>query len=152
MLTHSQARSIAEAVWGTGGTHSTRTNRNGAFYFSCSSHGGFVIDARCLAHDEYARIRRYVDPEQAEDYGKAVNHPYRRRSFKVTHAQLCNREDFEFFLLEEDCDWCLAPLMADIRTLDGRMTNEDAQRTFDQWIAPRALTATFSTRTADLSA
>ncbi|MER8983945.1 hypothetical protein [Mesorhizobium sp. M0843] len=134
MLTHSQARSIAEALWGTGGTNSSRTNRAGAFYFSCSGHGGFVIDARALTHEEYLKFRLHKDPEQAQDYGKAIMHEYRRRSFKVTPTQLANMQDFEFFVLEEDCDWCIAPLMAGIRTLDGYMTDEAAQNTFDRWI------------------
>ncbi|RUU78233.1 hypothetical protein [Mesorhizobium sp. M7A.F.Ca.MR.362.00.0.0] len=138
MLIHSQARSIAEALWGTGGTHSARTNRAGAFYFSCSGHGGFVIDARCLAHDEYARLCKHAEPEQAQDYGKAIMHSYRKRSFKVTPTQLANMQDFEFFLLEEDCAWCLAPLMAGIHTLDGYTTCEVAQKTFDQWIKKEA--------------
>ncbi|RWI47559.1 MAG: hypothetical protein EOR34_10440 [Mesorhizobium sp.] len=146
MLTHSQARSIAEAVWGAGGTHSERTNRKGAFYFSCSGHGGFVIDARCLTKEEYERLIPHVKPEPAQDYGKAINHAYRQRGFKVTHYQVAMKEDFEFFLLEEDCDWCLAPLMAGI-TLGPNMTN-DAQRTFDRWFK----TATSSTLTGAPSA
>lgn len=42
-LTHSLARSIAEARWGRGGTQSYPVNRR-HYYFACSGHGGFVIE------------------------------------------------------------------------------------------------------------
>lgn len=133
MMTHSMARSIAEAAWGRGGTHSYRTNRYGAFYFSCSGHGGFVIDARALSDEQYIKISKYVPPQQATQYGGAVMHPYRTRSLRTVHPP----KPFKFFMLEEDCDWCLAPLFANINLVERPFSMELAQRTFDQWIAKR---------------
>jgi len=52
LLTREQATGLAESLWGTGGTASDRTNRDGAFCFSCSAHGGFVIDDRALTGRE----------------------------------------------------------------------------------------------------
>jgi hypothetical protein len=139
MLTHSQARSIAEAVWGRGETHSYRTTRPGAFYFSCSGHGGFVIDVACLTDEELVAISPYVNLEEAElfKWGRKslFSHPYRRRGGRYSIA--ATRHVIKFILLEEDCDWCLAYLFTGIRHRDKPAKGEDAQRTFDQWITPR---------------
>lgn len=134
MLTHSQARSIAEARWGRGGTHSYRTNRRGAFYFSCSSHGGFVIDARALQDEEFICIYRYVEPEWATQYGTKIMHPYRTRTLRTYHPP----KPFRFFLLEEDCDWCLAPHFAGINLIQRPFDPDHVKRTFDQWLVPRS--------------
>ena len=139
MLTHSQAKSIAEARWGRGGTNSYRTTRRGAFYFSCSCHGGFVIDARTLTPEERVAIERYVSPDKARIYSwdghQVLMHPYRNSGAKV--ALDATVEDFDFFLLEEDCDWCLAYLFTTIKHRVKPAKSEDAQRTFDQWIKGR---------------
>lgn len=139
MLNHTQARSIAEARWGRGGTCSERVNRTGAYYFNCSGHGGFVIDARSLTDEELVAISPYVELEDATLYKwgrkRKLMHPYRRHSFKVSAC--AELEAFKFFLLEEDCDWCLAYLFTGIRHKNKPATLEGAQRTFDQWIAPR---------------
>jgi hypothetical protein len=140
MLNHTQARSIAEARWGRGGTHSYGVNRPGAFYFSCSGHGGFVIDARSLTDEELIAISPYIELEDATLYKwgreRKLMHPYRTHSFKVSAC--AELEHFKFFLLEEDYDWCLAYLFTGIRHKEKPSTTEAAaQRTFDQWIAPR---------------
>ncbi|MES0188971.1 hypothetical protein NKK48_30370 [Mesorhizobium sp. C386A] len=102
----------------------------GAFYFSCSGHGGFVIDARALTHEEYLKFRLHKDPSRPGlRQGRHARIPAPLVQGHPT--QLANMQDFEFFVLEEDCDWCIAPLMAGIRTLDGYMTDEAAQNTFD---------------------
>ncbi len=138
MMTHTQARTIAEAAWGRGGTTSYRTNRFGAFYFSCSSHGGFVIDARALSDDQYIAISKYVRPEQATAYGGSLMHPFRRYRLRTAHPP----KPFKFFMLEEDCDWCLAPLFAGINLIHNPFSDDQAQRTFDRWISSRQLAST----------
>lgn len=139
MLNHSQARSIAECLWGRGGTHSEPINRPGAFYFSCSGHGGFVIDTACLTDEELEAIKPYVSIEQATEYTwgnrSVFMHPYRRRSSKVSVMAI--QKTVLFFVLEEDCDWCLAYLFTGIRHKNKPAKGEDAQRTFNQWIKPR---------------
>ena len=67
MITHSQARSMAEANWGRGGTKSRRTNRTGAFYFSCSSHGGYIIDGRAMSEEARKAISAYREPETTSE-------------------------------------------------------------------------------------
>ncbi|KQS84296.1 hypothetical protein [Rhizobium sp. Leaf383] len=139
MLTHNQARVIAEAVWGRGGTHSEPVNRPGAFYFSCSGHGGFVIDQRALKDEELLAISPHVNFEDARIYSwgkrKTLMHPYRTTGARV--SAMAREEDFKFFLLEEDCDWCLAYIFTGIRHRYKPAKEEAAQQTFDQWIKPR---------------
>ncbi|WP_454287224.1 hypothetical protein [Rhizobium arsenicireducens] len=139
MLNHSQARSIAEARWGRGGTNSEPTTRRGAFYFSCSGHGGFVIDARALTPEERAAIEPYVSFDTAKSYTwgrhQVLMHPYRTTGAKVALDAVT--EQFDFLLLEEDCDWCLAYVFTGIRHRNKPAKGEYAQRTFDQWIKPR---------------
>jgi len=57
------ARRIAEAMWGTGGTNATKTNRRGAYYYSCSAHGGYVVSGDCLTEEEKAKLHEYITPE-----------------------------------------------------------------------------------------
>lgn len=139
MLTHSEAKTIAEAAWGRGGTHSEPTTRQGAFCFSCSGHGGFVIDQRALTDEELLAISPYVSFEDATLYtwGKrrTLMQPYRTKGARV--SAMSREETFKFFLLEEDCDWCLAYLFTGIRHKKKPADLEAAQRTFDQWIRPR---------------
>lgn len=110
MMNHSQARSIAEGLWGRGGTNSEPTNRNGAFYFSCSGHGGFVIDVNCLTDDELIKISDHVEIETATQYRfgrkRTFMHPYREKGAKV--SLMATVDTIRFIVLEEDCAWCLA--------------------------------------------
>lgn len=139
MLTYTQARSIAEARWGRGGTHPHRTTRSGAFYFSCSGHGGFVIDISTLTDAELVAISPYVDIEEAElfKWGRKslFSHPYRRRGGR--YSICASRTVIKFILLEEDCDWCLAYLFTGIRFAKQKDLMVEAQRVFDAWIKPR---------------
>jgi hypothetical protein len=139
-LTASLARQMAESQWGRGGTSSYRTNRKGAYYYSCSSHGGFVISAAALSPDEYKAIRQYVEPEvmsvyldNLDDRVLLAYHPFRQNGAKLwgVSAKGYRVEKEEIFLLEEDCDWSLAVLFAGI-TVQG-MTLEKANDTFFRW-------------------
>lgn len=135
MLNHSQARIIAEAMWGRGGTSSEPTNRTGAFYFSCSGHGGFVIDTRALTDEELVAISEHVDPEEASIYSwrrrQILIHPYRTRSVIV--PLIAEREDFKFILLEEDCAWGLAYICTGIRHRNKPAAAEHVQATFERY-------------------
>jgi hypothetical protein len=140
MLTHSQARNIAEHLWGRGGTNATRTNRPGAFYFSCSGHGGFVIDGRCLTDQEREAILRYAKPDQAHEYfnpqsGKVYRlmHPFctRQRSYRVPYS--AQMRVIDIFTFEEDCAWSIPGVFAGIFTKG--MNDADALDTFKRWYA-----------------
>ena len=58
-----QARPIAELMWGRGGTNAMKTNRRGAYYFSCSSHGGYLVCAKDLTDAERRSLDPYIKPE-----------------------------------------------------------------------------------------
>lgn len=139
MLTHTEARNIAESLWGTGGTHSYKCNRRGAFYFSCAGHGGYIVDAAALSDSERAQVTRYVCTEKYDRYswGKRSRfmHPYRRRGARVPFD--CARVTGAFLIFEEDCDWSVLERFTDIRAAG--MALSDAERaaailaTFDRW-------------------
>lgn len=142
-LTSSLARQTAESLWGRGGTSAYRTNRKGAYYFSCSGHGGFIISAQCLTDDEYKSISEFVKPEIMSVYVSNDDnrvllafHPYRRRSGKVRRYgpngyRIVNEE---VFVLEEDCDWALAVKYAGITAKEmPDDVKEKADKTFYEW-------------------
>lgn len=133
-LSNAHARGIAEAVWGRGGTNSVRTNRRGAYYFSCAAHGGFVIDANAFTEAERVAIDQYAKPEQATAYVfagevQAYMHPYRQRSSRVNSA--ATKIQTQFYLFEEDCAWCLPVKFAGITT--AQHTTAQAEISFWHW-------------------
>ena len=139
-LTASLARQTAEAQWGRGGTTSYKTNRKGAYYFSCSGHGGFVISGSALSEDERNKISEFVSPEIMTVYiDNETNkvllafHPFRRNSGKLRGYGSAGYRivEEEIFLLEEDCNWALAVKFAGIMVKD--MTVEAADKTFFNW-------------------
>ena len=118
LLTHTEARQIAESQWGRGGTNSEKTNTRGAFWFSCASHGGFVIDSRVLDAVALKKITKYASPDRVTRYhlnGKTygLKWPGRRNAFRIPFN--VEHEVFDVFLLEEDCDWALAYMFTTIR-------------------------------------
>lgn len=140
MITHSQARSMAEARWGRGGTRSTKTNRTGAFYFSCSGHGGFVIDARCLSAEERARIEKYIAPEQATEVYRVEDNrvvkfrgPDSFRTLKYYSGSQSTRQ-VEIFFAEEDCDWAVPGVLAGIFAKGAEY--DEALASFIKWQKP----------------
>lgn len=139
-LTSSLARSTAEATWGRGGTSAYKTNRKGAYYFSCSGHGGFVISAKALTSTEYEALTKYIKPEVMTVYVANEDnsvllafHPFRLKSGKLPYAGPMGHrvEKEEIFLLEEDCAWSLAVVLLGITTKD--MKKEAAEKTFYNW-------------------
>ena len=139
-LTASLARQTAEATWGRGGTTAYKTNRAGAYYFSCSGHGGFIISAKALTTAEYEAMTKYVTPEVltvyvANDDNRVLLafHPFRIKAAKLPYAGPMGHrvEKEEIFLLEEDCAWSLAVILAGIMT--EKMTKDAANETFFNW-------------------
>lgn len=139
-LNASLARQTAEARWGRGGTVSYKTNRKGAYYYSCSGHGGFVISGDALTADERNKISEFVSPEimtvyvdNETDKTLLAFHPFRRNRGKLRGYGPAGYRivEEEIFLLEEDCDWALAVIFAGIKIKD--MTQEKAVKTFFDW-------------------
>lgn len=143
MLTHSNARTIAESLWGKGGTFSEKTNRKGAFYFHCAGHGGFVISWDALTPEEQEAVRPYVTVEYAYRYhgctGKQRTrflHPYRVKGARFRYRG--SREAVPFIVLEEDCDWSIAMVLTGINWLNNPAGIEYAESVFNRWIKQRA--------------
>jgi len=144
---HSQARGIAEALWGKGGTNSERCNRPGAFYFSCSGHGGYVVDASILTEQERAKIEEVRSPEPVKILVQGnrvigVSNPFTgSRSFRYNSAfGTPEWRAHPVFLFEEDCDWSILEHLTDIRSAwslkkqreDPEKHSEEVSRMFEQ--------------------
>jgi len=132
MITGSRARILAETTWGTGGTHSARTNRKGAFYYSCSGHGGYIVDGNALTVAERDHIDRFKKPEYVwaiiNDETSAVrktSNPFSTKRF-FAHMRVGERLDknYPIYYFEEDCDWSILEKFTDIRA-GGKDTDAD---------------------------
>jgi hypothetical protein len=144
MLTQSQARAIAESLWGRGGTHVEKTNRAGAHYFGCSGHGGFVIDA-----DAFTQAER--DALQANGFMPEAYKAWHWRRGGRTHYRLmwperrrggtvaagAHESVGSYYVFEEDCDWSAVYVLTGVRHLHREASAEAARGCFDRWIAPR---------------
>lgn len=155
-------RAIAEAMWGTGGTNATRTNRRGAYYYSCSAHGGYVVSLKALTEEEKALLNQYTETMKIQalvqhrtdgDYVIAVSlstmQRYigkNRKQFRYTpHLGKVEWVDIEFYAFEEDCDWAILEKLTDIRangssTISDTERQEIIDRTFSQWATPKRKT------------
>jgi hypothetical protein len=122
LLTSAEARQMAESMWGRGGTTAQRTNTRGAFYFSCSGHGGFVIDTRALNAAELADVKEFALPVKVTRFytasGKTIGMmtPYRQKSIRLPFDY--RAEIFDVLVLEEDCEWALAYRFTTVRFTD----------------------------------
>ena len=128
-----QARAIAEMMWGRDGTNTHRVNRVGAYYYSCSGHGGYLVAANVLSDEERLVLDKYNKPESINilvqqqngvDFVVAVdNSPISRgitkhRSFRVdTSKGPVNWKRFEIYAFEEDCAWSILEKFTDIRLI-----------------------------------
>lgn len=137
-------RSLAESMWGSGGTSALRTNRRGAYYYSCSGHGGYLVLEDVLTPDELKNINEYIRPStiqllvQHDDNGEAIvvdknandfiHYGHRKRSF--TYYNYYDKPiwvDYNVYVFEEDCDWSILEKFTDIRTIEilKRISNGD---------------------------
>ena len=158
------ARHIAELSWGKGGTHSYRCNRKGAYYYSCSGHGGYVVDGRCLTKAERRKIARYRSPMPlrilvqhrngrtgnvvigvgCRDFiscGNAAS--FRGKSYRYSPSLgKIEWQEIPVYLFEEDCDWAILEKRTDIRAemkhLSDKKRATSINRTFRQWAKPIA--------------
>lgn len=122
LLRHSEARRIAEAMWGSGGTSAYRTNRRGAYYFSCAGHGGYIVDAAALgALEKQAIAPYYGSPEPWTRYvwanGKrsAFEHPNRQKRGSYRIDSTSYTVTGTYYVFEEDCDWAILEKLTPIR-------------------------------------
>lgn len=145
VLTSAKARSFAETNWGRGGTTSYRTNRRGVYYFSCSGHGGYVVDGYALTEDERAEIDKYVTSHSCT----MVFNPSTQRIIFLqnpctirTQRYRYNPEvhtivkDYPIYFFEEDCDWAVLEKFTDIRakhTMTPAEREKAINDTFTRW-------------------
>ena len=146
------SRTIAEMMWGRGGTTAYRTKRHGAYYYSCSGHGGYVVDSRILTETERRDIEQYIKPEpirlcvQHRQNGDVVigqNLAYFSQSGRdkgvtyMAHLGSVEWVDLPVYLFEEDCAWSILERFTDIRSEGFTMTDRERQvsieRTFANW-------------------
>lgn len=153
-VTSSMARNIAETMWGRGGTTARKTNRPGVYYYSCASHGGYVVDPRALTEDERKRIDQYIEPEGLEVCAmlrndgsirvlkyKAPNSRTRSQCSYVMADGDAGFYKYPLYTFEEDLEWAILESQTDIHTLDvtpDRMYERKkiAQDTLFEWFDP----------------
>jgi hypothetical protein len=128
LLTHSQARGMAESMWGRGGTTAYRSNRTGAFYFSCAGHGGFVIDDRALNDPERDLLAeagftadRCWGARDATGRILTIRHPDsqaarpRNVTYRPGRGEYVDRA-IPVWTFEEDVEWAAVYALTGIRT------------------------------------
>lgn len=123
-LESSRARCFAECLWGRGGTISRRTNRKGAFYFSCSGRGGRNAEGDTLTAEEKEQIEKYVTPDECfvsyrGGNGKVViwENPftaYGKRRYGIYSDSVDTKK--KIYVFEEDSDWAILEKFTNIRT------------------------------------
>lgn len=148
------AQHMAELLWGKGGTHSYKTSRRGAYYYSCSGHGGYVVDSRCLTAQERRKLDRYTVAQnlhllvqhQAEgDFVIGVNcvnfqsmGPYRTKSYRyIPRLGRVEWVPLPVYVFEEDCDWAILEHLTPIRCENHTVSKVCIKQTFKRWCPPR---------------
>ncbi len=143
------ARSIAEMMWGRGGTNAEKTNKNGAYYYSCSGHGGFIIDSRILSENEKKAINYFINPDYFNlliqkrngidyvigadlSYFSNSNHQKKSYNFNPSYG-FPEWIQFPIYLFEEDCAWSILTSLTDINFLEKPINKERSEQTFKQW-------------------
>lgn len=114
------ARSIARQ-WGEV-NHTYKTTQQGAYYFSCSGHGGFVIAKDALTQEQLQNLEKIGRLDGST--GSAIYkdwHWYRVR--KTGARRMQETEDnfnVEFYDFEEDCNRAIASFVLGINTVDNQ--------------------------------
>jgi len=125
----SMARNFAETAWGRGGTQAKASNTVGAYFFSCSAHGGWVVDGRIFSPQELSNIKNYISPAgmrvvvgtsfDGKKYILGYANPNSMKKKKINYNSLQFRdaqwEDYPLFMFEEDEDWAILEYFTPIR-------------------------------------
>ena len=141
-LNASLARRLAESYWGSGGTTAHRTNRKGAYNYSCSAHGGYIVDASVLSRDELKNINKYRDPLPLRllvqdtpqgDYiismdAREFSSVWKRRKSTTYNPALGDVRwvKYPLYVFEEDRDWAVLECFTDIRS-EGMVTDDKSR-------------------------
>ena len=145
-------RRLAAMMWGeVNATY--RCNRRGVSYYSCSGHGGYVVDSRALTAKERRKIDQYKRPlplnlliQHWPDGDKVVGvnanwftcgRP--RRYFRYfPNAYPVEWQELPVYVFEEDCDWAILEHLTDIYDdghiiINKRKRKAAARQCFNQW-------------------
>jgi hypothetical protein len=128
-INSSIARSIAEGLWGRGGTNSAKTTKQGFYYYSCSGHGGYVVDKNMLSKEQQELVNTHHETttmDIAVGYSSELDtdvvfdwiNPYgRNRTSANIPYGIGNAEwrKHEFYMFEEDCDWAIVEAITGVR-------------------------------------
>jgi len=145
----SLAKTLAEQAWGRGGTHSYKTNRKGVYYFSCSGHGGYIVDLKRLTASEIEAIKAYINPSvlrmviQDTIEGEIIlsirgEDSQIRSPVKYNPAKgKAGWQEYNYFVFEEDCAWSILEKFTDIRSEGFSLSKEEREQvindTFNRW-------------------
>lgn len=140
-------RHLAETIWGKGGTTAYKTNRKGAYYYSCSSHGGYIVDATVLTPTERHLIDQFIKPENLDilkgpdglcygiDYNAHARYGAKSKSYRCPFGS--QWEYVQFYLFEEDCAWSVLENFTDIRAVHNKISENKREElinlTFTRW-------------------
>lgn len=153
-INSSIARGLAEGSWGRGGTSAYKTNRKGAYYYSCSGHGGYIVDSAALSDEECAAIDKYNDNfgraheidilvhdwngvEMVIGWSNPYSYKSRRYRYDRSYGTTPEWRKYEYYEFEEDCAWAMLEHLTDIRA-EGSGWNEverkaAAEKTFNHY-------------------
>jgi len=166
-LTHPIARNIAEGMWGRGGTSSTHYPFPGIFYFSCSGHGGYIVDGMFFSPQEIEFLAKYgFYPEHLYlRYVTSLKSPVELAGISYSNfscyakslpAKFYSKNQsfidvrwgwvyYPIYLFEEDCDWAMLEMMRPdilaVSLANHNMLNDEYSQmvfnTFNRWIVRR---------------
>jgi len=150
---------LAGMLWGeVNATY--RCNRRGASYYSCSGHGGYVVDSRALTARERRKIDKYKLPLPLNllvqhrngggdvvvgvDAAMFANRYRPRRMFHYSPGLgPVEWQELPVYVFEEDCDWAILEHLTEVHDNDrrGRIISEHrrksvARDTFRRWARP----------------
>lgn len=151
---------LAELMW-AGDCTSYESNRRGVNFYSCASHGGWVVDSRHLTSEEREKVDKYIVPQY---FHVAVQkRPYRETDYdepgdketiigtsavefydeqpRAKRSISYNSRDgpvewkkLPVYVFEEDSDWVVLEHETSVRLQDTRMNPEERQRMInDAW-------------------
>ncbi len=145
----SLAKTLAEQAWGRGGTHSYKTNRKGVYYFSCSGHGGYIVDLKRLSASEIEAIKEHINLStlrmviQDTEEGEVIlsirgDDCLKRTPVKYNPAKgNASWKTYDYFVFEEDCAWSILEKFTDIRSEGFSLSKEEREQvindTFNRW-------------------
>lgn len=127
-------RNLAEALWGRGGTKAHKTNRKGAYYYSCSGHGGYLVNAQALTPSEIESLNKFIKPIELPvlvgpdsliygvDYASQSKYGTGKRRFLCPQGS--KWESVQVYVFEEDCDWAVLETLTDIRIVRNHISSE----------------------------